>query len=364
MSSSNPVLIGVTERGTFRQCPRAWDIQAYGRQGLAPITPNRALHVGSAVHAALDANAKGKDWRDALDIYVRAHPTDAWESDVLHPNALAFGMVEHYFLRYGEDTPLRKLYYVDTEITLKVAIPGFDPVRVMHTGTLDGIAVPLHVNPAAARDYIKDGGTYYIVDHKSYERSPNYDSLLVHDQFIDYCWMCWQTFGHPPEAVIYDGLKKKLPAVPKMLKNGSLSREWVSTTAAVYRAALDELGLPHTEYHDLLARYDEAETREQTEFFTRFYLRYSNTMLRQFEKRLQVETEAMLLAHQLPHNDPHLYPNFNALVCPSCRVKDICHGIEKGDDLAWIIKHGYARAASHSTLRNQSLPPTSLEDWS
>src|SRR5688572_7474570 len=54
------------------RCRRAWDFTSSNRQNLRQVgAPPTALHIGSAVHKAFDAQAEGHDPMEAADEYMR-----------------------------------------------------------------------------------------------------------------------------------------------------------------------------------------------------------------------------------------------------------------------------------------------------
>jgi hypothetical protein len=415
--------ISVTERLDFMRCRRKWDLQSLNRQALTPVgPPAMALHLGSAIHEALDYHAKAsiarridpslpkpdpmqhlRDWcqreTETLAQQYREKVGVNWNPEettrLQEGEDLAAALVRNYFDRWGWENPIAPYEYIQTEVTFRIPLPDTDgpcslckltgeitqEVRDDHgvlqdvetvvcpdcagtsispgwlTGTFDGIAT------------IPGTDTLWIVDHKTYSQKPSLESLQFDDQFTGYCWAAQALFGIPVNGFLYDGINKKLPKVPRILANGTMSCEWVDTTSLVVertlaehkQAAIDRDDLEAAakfdmteKYTDFIARLKERESQDQTPFHTRFKLDRSQHAI--------VNWERNAVQQYLDMSDPELklYPNFRWEGCWDCDVTDLCGAMTNGEDVDWIIQNRYTKSTGYATSRRQTMTPQTV----
>ena len=311
------------------------------RQGLVrPMSHKTYFYLGSVIHQCLDLMAQGKFdpissldavFKSEIDAYEKQYeaaigvPFSIAEREIFdEPKELAKSMVEMYFEHYetnsyrtpgrGEGTLGPNFSYIHSELTFSIPIPEL-PEGCNFRGTLDGIA----------RN--NETGHYWIVEHKTYQRPPNLNNLLLDDQFRCYQWAFKQLTGNLARGIIYDGLLKKAPTVPHLLKNGTMSRREIDTTVNVYYQALRNAGLDPEDYEDVLERLEAKETSSEHPFFDRHFITISESSL--------VETELLIQSLYLDMSEPDvlLYPNRPFSGCYDCTVRPICDARTMGDDV-------------------------------
>ena len=283
-----------------------WDLTSPFRQNLVKIgMPSAALYIGSGVHEVLEANARGEDWRVALDkwktdeiqefiVYYSDRVGMAPSSDELslfdEAHETVTVLMERYFTRYSESAPLGENYeYVAVEQTCAVPIPGTNGT---FTFTLDGLA----------RD--KRNDTLWVVEHKTYAQNPDMDRLSTDHQITAYAWGVAAILGEDIAGFLYDGISKKTPSEPALLKSGRLSEQFTQTIdGQSYRAAIQRHGLDVADYADILARLDERDQADQTPFYTRWRIPVLKAQVDAFAGYIvDIYTDMV--------SNPRIYPNF------------------------------------------------------
>lgn len=367
MNESVPLLISITEISDFLRCRRMWDLSSPNRQALYKKgTPSPALHLGTAVHHGLAAHAFGQnpivaldEWYDSelkriAQEYVEAvgvalSPSE--RNELLTAKELAQGMLEHYFDRYGAE-PFAPMKLIATEMSFRIptGLKTPDGREIFLVGTIDGLAVDPDEN-------------LYVLDHKTYSQKMDMKWLQTDHQFSGYSWAMQVLLNQPIAGFIYDGLNKKVPKPPKVLKNGTLSKEWsTSITAHSYKKALKEHydgDVPWSDYDDLLRRLEERDAQEQTPFFSRHVVRFTQNQLNQWAANTKMILEEIA-------SDPNIYPNFSWTGCWDCGVVDLCRAEQLGDQerLEYVKESSYASGWSSTRSQYKTMLEVTPEEVS
>jgi hypothetical protein len=348
------MLISVTEMMDFMRCRRAWSYQSANVRSLVKKgMPNTAFHIGSAVHHGCEAQALGLDpiadterWLDEKHIkmvqeyqQVVGAPMSYEETQrTKESRELALNLLRNYFTKWGYDNPIAPYEYIHPEVGFRIPIPGTDGHLV---GTIDGIAL----NPVTQRGV--------IVERKTYADSPAQTQDLKADfQLTGYWWAFMQLFGEPPETILWDGICKRLPRVPALLKDGkALSRQWIATTPEIYRAAIKEYGFNEADYADILSRLEAKNTGNETMFHNRREITLSPEAVHQWGEALPEIYNDMKEARD---KVTKRYPNRQWQGCWDCWVRDLCDTETFGADLEFLIEHQY-KVGTYGTQSNQKL---------
>jgi PD-(D/E)XK nuclease superfamily len=358
-----PFEVSVNELNSFQRCRRAWEIQSPNRLSLHRIgMPVPALHIGSAVHYALSALGLGGDPIAAVLIFYQ-QSVDTLEQQFQERVGVGLGdeewevlqlerdqvlaMVRAYVDRYGRRFPTRPYRIVAPEVTFRVPlVPDYDIYLV---GTIDRVHVDQFGNPV-------------VGECKTYKAKPKKVSWRFNHQIYGYAAALEILTGQQVPMALYDGVRKKAPTEPKILKNGTVSTAWIDTTHAVYKRKLlevygDPAILRHPAYADLLARLKNRDISNDSAFHTRFRVPISRHALELWWDQAQVI--AMEMAHS-----PIIYPNFEWQGCPMCRIRDLCHAIQAGDDIDPMLED-FAVGQTHTRQAKIVATPenvTSLAD--
>lgn len=239
--------ISVTERQTFKRCRRKWDFASYNRQSLAPIINAPALDLGTLVHATLaawtqdtllDPLAFYKEASLALnqqviDSYVQrvgCAPSQDELKATHEAMQLGMAMISNYKDKWHTALP-PGFTLVANELTLIQPVPGTEHyVCVKHNP--DGYCIcpdcvcerdcdltctclycreeAYHELECTFDGVMQDAnGDLYIIERKTFSRTPSVDELTNNDQFLAYQWALSQHYSNVV-GLAYDGLLKKV----------------------------------------------------------------------------------------------------------------------------------------------------------
>lgn len=378
--------ISVTELQDFMRCPRAWTLQSANRRSLVPIAPPRVeLHLGSAVHEGIAANAMGFDANAAIESWGLAEREKLLKRyrEIVgkNPNYEEWAyldksmqdaqkLMDVYFRRYTAENPLSShgLTYICPEVSFSIPLTGELEGHEL-VGTIDGLAVD------------DSTGEIVIVENKTYSQRPNLADLMTDHQEMGYCFAATQLLGIPIRRVLYNGINKKIPKPAKVLvpnsktpPEGWLSMEWNETLLAqdyidqVYEHHQLSLAEPGVEsvrliedawtalqikehYHEFILRLRARENEDQTPFHTRYMIPFTTYQIEQWGRD-------MLEVIKLMVNDPYPYPHFRWEGCWDCNVKDLCGAIQRGEDVEDIISHNYTIGTYGTQEAQRELKPT------
>jgi hypothetical protein len=200
--------------------------------------------------------------------------------------------------------------------------------------------------------YITDD---FIVTHNTYSSKPDMDRLSTDHQITAYAWAVSAILGQPITGFLYDGMSKKIPTVPDLLKSGRLSERKADTIDALsYRYAIRMHGHDEADYAEILQWYDERDAQPQTPFFTRWRIPV-----------LQAQVDAFASYVSLIYNDmvnaPAIYPNFRFDGCWDCGVRDLCKSMQLGDDVEWIKQTFYMAGRGSQSFQRKGGNPVIVD---
>jgi hypothetical protein len=228
---------------TWRRCRKQYDYKHV--QKLEPRRIARPLVFGRAVHKMIENQLQGlsaaeaaaeinkdrkgiftadeEDWdtiiADATDIMQAYH--DFWKNDPLDYVKIDGRKAEHKF-----EMPLAK----DTVLT----------------GVVD-------IFPKTA------DGRIWIGEHKSHKQQTPTEDVRMRDlQAMIYAHVAKEYYKiKRVSGVMWDYIRSKTPAVPALLKNGTLSKARIDTLPHVYEREINNQGLDRKDYVDILGDLDD-----------------------------------------------------------------------------------------------------------
>lgn len=231
----------------------------------------------------------------------------------------------HYYDQYDKAHPFFEKV-LDMSIEERSFVEILDPLGKPTDGLLSG-----RIDMVVERE---DG--VWIVDHKTLSSAPSDSALDIDDQITAYCYIYWRMTGVVPRGGMYNVLLKDPPKPPRVLKNGTVSKDKSQrTTYDLYVQALEEHGQDPADYTEIL---EYLKDKGWSQFFIRMQSERNMEQLAQFEKHLFHEYADMDEA--LQYTD-QLYPNPSQYTCPRCQYLPICKAMEEGSDPEWVIEHGY-----------------------
>ena len=349
--------VSVTERQDFLRCRRKWDLTSWSRQKLRKVgSPATELHVGALVHEGLQFHVKfGEKWLQHWAPMVQELETDLQveyqkivgasmsyeELNILdEARELAKTLLIRYFQHWGPEPLGSKFEYVASEISFRVNLPGTDHHII---GTFDGLA--RHI----------ESREIFVVEHKTYSMKPDRNRLMMNDQFVGYLWAASMITKRPVTKLIYDGIGKKLPTIPRELKAGGLSKAKIVTDMKTYLGEIRRLRLRTVDYTDVLARLDaQDEKKAETPFYSRWVLDFGLPQLEAYER------DATAVVKDMANPNLALYPTFTWQGCWDCNVTDLCMALQYGDSLDSLISTRYTTAKPRRTEEAQQIPVTDI----
>jgi hypothetical protein len=242
--------ISVTEVQEYLQCARRWDYASDNRQALDPKEPQPALFFGTGIHKGLESFYSGKNpveafeawfWEELKAIRAKCDVDVEMEGQLMGMLPLGKGMLAHYVSHYATE-PLKVLR---AEMKFEVPIPGCETEPGFLVGTIDGKA-----------QY--GSSRIWALEHKSFADAMPAGYLDLDIQMTAYPWALRALF--PSEDIagtLYNGLRKKLPSVPPLLKDGkAISRAAIDSTHGIYLAEILRHGFNPADYRDILANLE------------------------------------------------------------------------------------------------------------
>ena len=353
MNNNQSILIHTSDRLAFKNCRRAWYWSSPIRQSLRTASTPEALWFGTAVHHGLEAFYLGQDYQKALEQHCAEHKQDlvgkepSLEQDDRFYELfnLALGMLQGYQRWVGIKNLNNRFIVVGTEIRFRVPLDIKQHARVYYVGKADALV------------YDNTTKLLWVVEFKTAAQFSSIDFLSWDEQCGSYVWAfeCVRngygavdidTLIRPElfwdatrvEGVLYDDLRKKVPAQPRVLIGGNLSvNKTQDTTYEVFYAYLEENGYSPDGYKDFL---DFLLTKPNN-FFRRTKVRRNPAELLNIGINIHAEATDMC-NHDLP-----LYPNpgYRASNCQRCAFQGPC--LAMNDDIVpdmsdYIVKDSFA----------------------
>lgn len=357
--------VSTTERDEFKDCRRKWDFGSFSRQGIEPKRPHVALSFGTAIHHALEMFYSGqcmsegllpeqmfdkfhkeqfiksvyslrgdeipkvtKDTlEDQLDLALEKADED-FKKEFKEVNALGRSMLEGYVTwsskeDYSSDAGFQKVLYTEKEFCVIITNEG-EPYRFIDA---EGQEWEMWLVGRLDMVVLDWDNRIWILDHKTSKDKLDKTKLVLDDQMTMYIWAAQQILGIEIEGCYYNVLRKKLPRVPEPLvsKKGLSKAKSIDTTYDVYYQAIVENGFNPEDYRDIL----EHLMNTPNTFFERAKVRRNQHEILVAGHFLLQEAVDML-------NDPFIYPHSTWDCNWKCDYKELCHAINRNDDVAWM----------------------------
>jgi hypothetical protein len=293
---------------------------------------NDKLWLGTGIHFALaEYYGQGrnlvesfKDWVDT-EIARIQKDTGLWDEQMAMINEtveLGTGIMEHYadWCRIEDDKFFNKVIHTEHEFSVPILDYSGNPVGVNYVGRIDGV--------------VEDAtGAYWLLEHKT-AIGTDTSKLPLDEQVGSYIWAAQQLYGLRLEGVIYNILRKRVPRVPEVLKNGSLSQnKSIDTTFEVYLQALYNhysalnKPVPIDDYRGVLEHLRE----KGNTFFVRERVRRNQYEIKNQGLRIYDEYVDMV------RPDLVLYPNPTKDCAWDCDFRSVCMAMEDGSDPEYLL---------------------------
>jgi hypothetical protein len=323
--------LGVTDFQYFSDCRRQWWL---GRL-WEPLRPNSNFWVGSAIHAGLEefyehrdpdsAQDKMQEWINKSFIDFSDRYSFTWETfydEFVRLGELAQGMLQNYFL-YEETEPVGE-EVVATE--QRIEIPLYEDYK------LGMIKLVGRIDLLVMRE-----GELWVVDHKTTASLSGNAGLDVDEQLTGYAFLVHRKLKKNVAGVLYNSLVKDLPAEPRILKDGSLSKDVSQkTTYDLYMSEINRRELNPEDYSTILNLLRAIGWKK---FFQRDGSTRNNEELQSYYHR--VLRKAQDIAGILRDPVKNAYPSPQTLRCSGCPFLGVCKSMEDGGDWEAILNSKY-----------------------
>ena len=340
--STRRLTASVTELLQFTNCRRRW----YLSRSYTGTTEAPALIFGSMIHKGLEGYFtwkrlqpdQPKAWiagmLDYYDKYCQQRAADAaveygilWEQ--AGPAFLDFiDIGRKILLNYAKYDPTAEIPITPRLIERRIFIPLDSQKKNVLTMRWDVMGETFN-------------GMSAIFDHKTSSGSHASGVVLdIDEQMTGYGYGYWRVHERQRtiDMIVYDVIMKKIPAEPKMLKNGELSKDKSQdTTLELFEEKLDELGLEHQEYWQIL---EALEAKGWGSYFIREASPRNIEQLRNYEDRVQIIFEEMRASIENPRL---AYPSPSPMKCPRCPYLEVCTSMEDGGDSQYLLDSVYVK---------------------
>ncbi len=344
----------ITERGSFRSCRRQWYLEVQERLAHRDRVA-WPLIFGEAIHTGLETYYRNnrRNVKTAVAAFKRAWRATGAELQESYGGL--FARLEPEWSDWLDKGTRMLIYYdmydrqaeFDWDAVLHVNIEKRAFVDILN---LEGYPVEdqdsrLRALLSGRIDLVverKDG--IWIVDHKTAASAYDARALDVDDQLTGYCYIYWRLTGEVPRGAIYNALIKDPPGPPRLLKDGSLSKDKSQrTTYDLYLAEIKTLKLDKADYTDILEYLKEKSWKQ---FFVRDGLTRNLEELKSFEKRLYYEYQDMKSVIRSPDR---AYPNPSQRTCPGCSMIPLCQAMEEMNP-EWVRENMYETVPPRTTI--------------
>lgn len=228
---------------TRRRCEKQWAYKYLER--LQPKEKKRAPYLGNWLHRALETYYESGDWRIGHKEYL-----EQW-------NSLFDEEREELSKRYGPlPEAVRRIiksyiwYYkhdgwktLATEYEFEILIGSFD---------YEGVRIEVYANGRVDLVVEDEEGLVWVVDHKSTGNIPDPNSFHAMDpQLMLYPVGAKKKFGDVA-GIVYNYLRSRPASIPKLNKDGSVSKRRIVTDFPTALRFLKENELDPADYSDFL----------------------------------------------------------------------------------------------------------------
>lgn len=311
---------------TYRRCHKAWHYKYV--ENLEKKKKGSALLRGTCCHEMIEAKANGLDPWEIYDNFIKQNKNIFEEEEELYGNLeeMISNIMEGYFLYYKNDN-LKPVSINGKFAEHKFSVPLIE--NIILEGFIDMIVED-------------EKGNYWLMDHKTHKTLPQGDIAYSNIQSALYVW-AWGKMVELglwdlplPRGVVWNYIRWKDPSKPKLLKDGSMSKNSnIDTTWRIYRKALIEAGLNPEDYKDMEQILDGRDN----EFYVRHYLPLNQKIIS------SILSDTISTALQIKRA-PTLDDRNITRDCSWCEFYPLCQAELKGLDSDLIRKCEYQTRVS------------------
>jgi CRISPR/Cas system-associated exonuclease Cas4 (RecB family) len=321
---------------SFKRCP-----QIYYYKKILKIVPKHTalpLYRGVILHTGLEAYYRGEDWEEAIvEEYQEGWDNLLGEEKELYGGDLindCIKIMAGYCRIYGKKVSKKKEKVLAVELDFTEG-SKYGPVQVapgiLLSGRIDLVSEELE-------------GTYkglWVTEHKSHKKIPTEDTRMYNIQACLYIPVVEKLLGVKVSGIRWNYLRTKVPTIPRVLKNGELSKAAkIDTDYETFMQAIQDNNLNPDDYLEQL------ENAKSNIFYRRDYTPKDPRMIKMIQRDLQ---------HVIPlmnHMAEHPHRALDPYTCSSCGYKALCQAELLGLDTEFLLKKEYVRKEETSNDDN------------
>jgi len=338
----NRIAIHTSDRKVFKRCRRKYQFSSRLQRGLQPKKPNNILWLGTGVHHALQFYYESNSTADIVDLFTTwaeeekariQKESGLWDDELaaMDETIKQGQLLLAHYAKWSATVDDFEPYKMEVMFSLPITDSEGNELVAEHPVT--GKEVPV-VYEGRFDGIVKDSmGHYWILEHKTAKTFGDWDHKLdMDEQITAYIWAAEYLFDIPVEGVIYNGLRKKEPSIPKLLASGKgLSKnKAIDTTYEVYYDEIVKHGFDPDDYEDILA----VLKAKGNKFFRREYVTRTPEEVQTAKEQAFQEAVDMLSADAF-------YPNPTRDCVWDCDFKEACLMIQNKADVESYLEGMY-----------------------
>lgn len=327
---------------TYRRCHKAYHYRYVEK--LRRKRKSRPLQFGSMIHEALERHFNGDD---ALDYF------DELRNDVAAMRLFAQEREEYGdILEDAEDIITDYIDYWDDR--------DLRPIRISKRGAEHSFEIELFPNVIwnGKMDFIAKtpNKLRWLGEHKTYTRRPSDDDRWRNLQSVTY-FRANDILGWPSlDGCLWDYIKSKPPAVPGILKDGTLSTKKIDTLPSKIHRVIDEHDGDPGKTDALLAMAE----KNRGEYFQRIHTPVNRAVADLVFEDFEATVREMVDNHGKCSDmniDKH---------CSWCDYEPLCRSMLQGLDVDYIKEREYTDGTKNkqSEGEDDKEPPIHFADLS
>lgn len=330
--------IHISDVGAYKKCRRLWHWSSSLQRGLEPNRPYLPYFLGRAVHAALqDYYENGVHPADAVDAFMQNESASASEfssTDLAAHTAFLKALLGHYYIwTVAQTGPWAdsNLEFMALETEFKVPLnnptTGRASNKVLLAGRFDGLVRR------------KDDGSVWLLETKTTRSIKEFVVAVGNaEQAAAYITAAQKQLGVQVEGVLYNLMKKRVPAAPDVRLDGQLSQDMkFDGTPEYYIQCVKN---HHTDWtpaqmNAVYAPFISKLRTRPSDWFARMPVRRTQHELKQFSADLWT------VALEMTRKTTPIYPSPSQMNCTWCQFRDVCLAYNRGEDIEPIFEHEF-----------------------
>lgn len=317
--------VSFSEMAAWKTCRKKW-YYIYDLN-IAPKKRKRLVSFGSCGHFGLRALHKGNSYEDAVNVWIEKEIEKGdWFDEEIEDMRKLGEDVKCILNRYTREFQNAKWTPVLIEEKFEIPIPG---IKRKLLGYMDLV--------------IKDEeGKLWIVENKFPAKSfRTIEEIEMNTQLGTYHYSALR-LGLDVVGLIYEQILQKVPSIPAVNKNGSISRSDIMTDWETYKKVVVEQGLNSDDYLDMEMRLKEKK------FFQRDHIYRSKKEVAIFMD------DTKKCVWDLIKTKKHIYRNVSFLSCPMCPYRELCSAEARGHDYQYILENDFKKREKREDYSNDT----------